>query len=362
LLARAIARLRAARRLLYAARMTHRLVLVAALAALAACGNKKEGSSKATASDEPAAAPAKQPLTAGFFGKQPAPLGLLAKVPWGAPAADARKAAPDLWRKDTKPDADYVSNDDPSIDGVTYGLGIDKESHKVSRMSVDLPVAARAMLATAWGPGKDAVDSVGKPRTYWFDPAGGWRAYVEPGFAKDVVSLDLHPYLPAAKLLGDGPDTLGFAPQGILGATIADVRARFPTTIVERSAQQAAAEQKQVGDFVGKDLDKELGPARADVRLDLPPTEWEDFWTRVQITWTDDGKVEDVWFDLPYEAYKPAKDEIFALITKKWGTGKEISFLGEKALLFGDKAPYAIVTDDQIQHAWNVRVTTKKPE
>ena len=338
--------------------MKLRVIVLASV--LAACGSKKEGA-PAPASGSSAEPAPKQKLTADFFGKKIAPPGLLAKVAWGSPVADARKAAPSFWSKDTQPDADYVGADDPAIADVHYGLGFDKDSKKVSRMNLSAPVAAGALVTAAWGPGKEAVDSIGKPRTYWFDAATGWRAYLEQGFGDDI-SLELHPYLPAAKLLGDGPDTLGFAPQGILGATVADLRTRFADTIVERTAAQESADQKKAGDFVGKDLDKELGPATADVRLDLPPTEWEDFWTRIQISWTDDGKVEDVWFDLPYEAYKPAKDEIFALITKKWGAGKPIKFLGEDALLFRDQPPFAIVTDDQISHAWNVRVTTKKPD
>src|SRR5262249_52027695 len=150
----------------------------------------------------------------------------------------------------------YYLVDDPTIDGVMYGVGIGKETKKVDQMSVTLPATAKAMIATAWGAGKDAKDSIQKPETAWFDPAGGWRAILQPGFDEKEVKLDFHPYMPAAKMLGDGPDTLGFAPQGILGATIADLRTRFGASLVEESQAQAAAEQKKVGDFVGSDISK----------------------------------------------------------------------------------------------------------
>jgi hypothetical protein len=343
--------------------MKLRMIMIAA--ALAACGkgDKKPSSSskaiEASGSPEAPAAPAKKPLAADFFGKAVAPPGPLAKIAFGASLDDARKAAPDIFAK--KADAYYLV-DDPAIDGVSYGVGIDKDTKKVDQLSVTVPAAAKAAIATAWGAGKDAKDSIDKPETVWLDPAGGWRAILAPGFDPKDVKLDFHPYLPAAKLLGDGPDALGFAPQGILGASIADLRTRFASTLVEENEAQAAAEQKQVSNFAGSDVSKDLGPAKPSVRLALPPTEWNDFETRVQIDWSDDGKVEDVWFDLPYAAYAPAKDELLALIKKKWGEPKDGEYLGDKALLFRDQAPFVVVVDDDITHAWNVRVLAQKPE
>jgi hypothetical protein len=352
--------LRAARLLLYAARMKLRSILI--VVALAGCGKgdkKAAPDQTASGSSEASAAPAKKPLTADFFGKKVAPPGALASIAFGSSVDDAKKAAPQIF---AKPSDAYFLVDDPAIDHVSYGVMIDKDTKKVSGLAVTVPGEAKAMLASAWGAGKDAKDSIDKPYTAWFDPAAGWRATAEPGFDPKDLKLDFHPYLPAAKLLGEGAESLGFAPQGILGATIADLRTRFGAALVEVNAQQAAAEQKKVGDFVGSDVSKDLGAAKPEARLSLPPTEWDEFETRVQINWTDDGKVDDVWFDLPYESYAPAKDELLALIKQKWGEPKDGEYLGDKALLFRDKPPFIAVVDDTIGHAWTVHVFATKPE
>jgi hypothetical protein len=327
-------------------------------AALLACG-KKDSSRSSSKSDEAEQKPAaKKPLSAAFFGKQVAPLGALAKLTWGSSVADAKKAAPDLFAK--ADDKDFQLVDDPQLD-VTYGIGFDKKTNKLNRMYVQLSPADAKLVEQAWGLGKPAKDSIGRDRTYWFDPAGGWRAYLEKGFGEDM-NLELYPYLPAAKLLGDGPDTLGFAPQGILGATIEDLRTRFPDTLVETDAATAKEQQKQVGKFVGKDLEKELGPASASVRLELPPTEWEQYWTRVETHWGDDGKIESAWFKLPYEAYPAAKDELKALFDKKWGApkeAKEFGKFGDPILVYHASAPRIFVKDDTISHGWDVHLSTK---
>ena len=326
---------------------------------LAACGKGDKKSAPSEADGSASAAPAKKALAADFFGKQVAPPGPLAKIKFGSSIDEAKKAAPDIF---AKPAEAYYLVDDPMIDGVSYGVGIEKETKKVDQMSVTLPAASKALIATAWGAGKDAKDSIQKPETVWFDPAGGWRAILTPGFDEKEVKLDFHPYLPAAKLLGDAPDALGFAPQGILGATIADLRTRFGASLVEESQAQAAAEQKKVANFAGSDVAKDLGPAKPEVRIALLPTEWEEFETRVQISWGDDGKVSDVWFDIPYGDYGPAKDELLALIKKKWGESKDGAYLGDKALMFRDQAPFVAVVDDDISHAWTVHVFAAKPE
>jgi hypothetical protein len=331
---------------------------LASVVLFAGC-DKKESSDKATKrEDTQETAKAKQPLTAAFFGKTVAPVGALAKLKWGSAEAEARAAAPELF---PKPDKDFQLADDAAIDKLTYGVGVDKETKKLSRMYVQLSPEGAPLVAQAWGPGKDAKDTIGRPRTYWFDAASGWRAYTEKGFGDDT-NLEFSPYLPAAKLLGEGPETLGFAPQGILGATLEEVRTRFGALVVETDAAKAAEQQKQVGNFVGKDLAKEVGAARPSVRLDLPPTEWEQYWTRIHTHWTKDGKVETVWFSIPYGPYAPAKDEIRALFDKKWGAPKEekeFGKTGDPIWVYRAKAPRIIVKDDTISHGWQVRLTAK---
>ncbi len=344
--------------------MTHaRFTCTAALlaTALLACGKKDSAdhSAKGDHAGEQGKPAAKQPLTAAFFGKTVAPLGELAKLTWGSTDAEARAAAPELFAK--ADDKEFQLVNDPQLEHVTYGIGFDKKTKKLSRMYVQLTPEGAKLVEAAWGPGKAAKDSIGRERTYWFDPASGWRAYLEKGFGDDL-NLELYPYIPVAKLLGDGPDTLGFAPQGILGATLEDLRARFPGTLVETDAATAKEQQKQVGKFVGKDLEKEIGTASASVRLELLPTEWGQYWTRVETFWGKDGTIESTWFKLPYEAYPAAKDELRALFDKKWGAPKEekeFGKYGDPILVYHAKAPRIFVKDDTISHGWDVHLTTK---
>ena len=300
---------------------------------------------------------ASKPLTAAFFGKTVGLVGALTKLKWGQTEAEARAAAPELF---PKPDAG-LQLVDAEIADVRYGISLNKETKKIDRLYVQVPASAAAMIATAWGAGKDGKDKIGRPRTYWFNAASGWRAYLEPGFGEDK-QLVFFPYVPAEKLLGDGPETIGFAPQGILGATVEELRTRFPDTIVETDAAKAAEQQKEVSKFAGKDLEKELGKAKPSVRLDLPPTEWEEFWTRIHTHWGADNKVEEIWFGIPYETYAPAKEELRAMFEKKWGKpkeAKEFGTAGDTILIYRAKAPRVIVKDNTISHQWDVRFSTK---
>jgi hypothetical protein len=343
-------------------------ILLASLLLAAACGKKDESSSSPKTTDkapptpaEPVAAAkpaptAKQPITPELFGKSPAPIGPLAKLTWGMSAEDARKAAPALV---PKKDGGYDAWTDPSLDGVRYGVGLDKDTNRVNRMNISLPANAKEVLEKAWGPGKPAKDTIGRPRTYWFDPANHWRAYLEPGFGDDV-SLELSPYVSAEELLAQSYQTFG-APDGMLEATLPELRTRFGEKLIETDAAKAAEQQKQLSQFTGKDLDKAVGKAKPSVRVELPPTEWESYWTRIQIDWSDAGKVSDIWFQVPYEAYEPAKEELRALFEKNWGKPKPGKYIVSKVDVYRAKNPWIAVEDDTIMHAWTVRIHAKPP-
>jgi hypothetical protein len=305
--------------------------------------------------EKPAAA---KPVTVELFGKTVAPVGALTKLKWDSTDAEAKAAAPELFAKLEK---DFSLVKDPTLD-VTYGIGFEKDTKKLRRMYVQLSPESAKLVEAAWGPGKAAKDTIGRDRTYWFDAASGWRAYLEKGFGENM-NLEFYQYMPAAKLLGDGPDTLGFAPDGILGATVEELRTRFPDTLVETDAAKAAEQQKEVGTFVGKDLEKQLGKANANVRVDLLPTEWEQYWTRIQTHWGKDGKVESTWFMLPFGPYAAAKDELKALFDKKWGTPKEekeFGKYGDPILVYRAKSPRIYVKDNTISKGWDVHLTNAK--
>jgi hypothetical protein len=326
--------------------------------AVAACGKKDDAKKSPESAAVTKEAPAKQPVTADLFGKKPAPFGPIAKLETGMTVDKVKAVAPNVAAaiKDH-----YARLDEPGIEGVAYNVNFDKDSNKLYSMSVRLPKGAQALLEKAWGPGKAAQDSIKRPRTYWFDADTGWRAFVEPGFGDDVT-LSYSKYLPIAKLLGDAPDKLGFAPDGILDASLEDLRKRFPDTLVETNAETAAKQQADVSKFVGKDISKEVGKAKPSVRVDLPPTEWAEYWTRVEIQWSDAGKVDGIWFDVPYEAYAPAKEEARAVFEKHWGPSKPgKDNMIDNVDVYRAKAPWVGVADDSITHAWQVRIKSAPP-
>lgn len=331
--------------------------------AVGACDKKKEsGAPEGAKSTERAgrepAKPAAKPVSAELFGKKVAPPGALGKLSIGMPAADAVKAAPDLFPKGTEDD--YQSTDAPGWEGVSFAVGLDDDTKtKVDRLTVSMPAAGKDAVIAAWGPGKEAKDSIDRPRLYWFDPETGWRAYLEQGFGDDV-NLEFHRYTPFEKFLGDAPDTLAFAPAGLLGATVEDLRARHAAHLVEKDAAQAAKDRADLEKFTGEKLDDKLGAAEPSVHLELPPTEWDAFWTRVNFHWTDDHKVRIVYFQIPYEAYAPAKEEILAFLKKKWGEPKPFKDYGRDKLLFREKAPRVVVEDDTISNAWSIEVSNEE--
>ena len=330
--------------------------VVVASALLAGCGKKKEDGDKASASAVKEATPSKA-LTAEFFGTKPAPVGLLAKLPWGTPRAEVKTKMPEFFREEDK--TKLLS--DPTIKDVTYGIDFNKDTKTLDRMYVQLPKAAKATIESAWGPGKEGKDSIDRPRTYWFDAEGGWRAHLEQGFGEEV-NVVFYRYQAAAKMLGEGPDGFGFASQPIVGATIEDLRANFKDSLVEETDEEAQKKQAEVSKFAGQDLEKKLGKASANARLELPPTEWEDFWTRVHFHWSDDGKVSTFWFKLPFEAYEPAKAELKAMFDKKWGTpkeAKEYGSTGDLIYIYRDKDPRITVKEDTISKGWDVKVSAR---
>ena len=334
-------------------------VTAVALTLAAACGGKKGDKASGGGDDKPS-----KQLDASFFGKRPAPLGMLAKTKWGSSIDAARTAEPALFdtpKAGDKPGDHTRLANDPELIGVEYSIGFDRESQKLSRMYLELPIEAKAMLATAWGAGKDATDGIGQPHTYWFDPASGWRAWTDKSYDDKRIDLDLSPYLPVAKLLGDASaqDQVGFAPQGVLGATIDDLRKRFPDVLVETDQKKANQDRKELNNMMGKDMGKDLGAAQPSVDLQLMPTEWASFTTPVHIEWDDTGHVEDFWFGIEYGPYPNAKADVRAQLDKKWPGGKPGTWIVDPATVSKVNDHYfVVITDDTIGKAWDVRITS----
>ncbi|HEY4181784.1 MAG TPA: hypothetical protein VGM90_33295 [Kofleriaceae bacterium] len=295
-----------------------------------------------------------------MFGKRPAPFGPLTKLTLKQSGDEARKAAPELF---SKPDSNGEIVASPDYAELSFATSIDKKSKKLDRIYAQIPKSAVPLVSQAWGKGIDTKDTIGRARTVWLDPDTGWRAILEEGFGESM-DLSFDRYLPATKLLGpDKGDKLGFAPDGLLGASLEDLRTRFKDTLIEEDEATAKKNREDLNKFAGKDLDKEIGKAKPDVRLELLPTEFESYWTRVQLTWGDDGKVSRFYFKLPFEGYDPAKADLKKLLDDKFGAPteeKEFGSTGDTIYVYHADNPHIYAKEDTISHGWDLTYEVKK--
>ena len=325
-----------------------------ACAALAVCvgatgGCKKEGAEGGEkAGEEKAAKPVeKKELKALFTGEKPALVGPLAKLTLNQTGDEAKKAAPEFF--ETK----YGILDAEDFEGVSYRPDVDEKTNKLTRVSVSLPKdKALEAISLAWGKPLEAKDSIDRKELYWFNPDTGIRAVLKEGFGDDM-DLEFTQYLPAKKLVGEGKDKFGFEPKPMLGMSVDDLRAAYGDQLIEQSADAAKKDREKLEKFAGKDLSA-LGQAQANVHIELLPTEWESFWTRVH-PYLKEGKVERYTFDLSFQAFPAAKDELMGLLKAKYGEPKEIDEYGQKKLVFNEN-PRVVVSENDISKSWFVEV------
>jgi hypothetical protein len=304
---------------------------------------------------EKAAEAKRKPIDVELFGKTvAAPSGPLSKLRIGMPVAEARAAAPELFEDEDG----YQLVDHPDYKDTNLGVGLDHDTKsKVSSLDVSFPTVGKDVLVAAWGPGIEGKDTIDKPIVYWFNPATGWRAILGEGF--DNLKVEFDQYTPYEKLLGEGKDKLGFEPQSTLGATAADIKARFGALAIERNQAQAEADRKNLEAFAEQKLD-DLGAPKPDIKLELPPTEYESYLTTVNFHFDEANKVESLRVGISYAGVPAAKEQIFAAIKKKWGEPKEIEEYGQKVLLFNEN-PRVEVEDDTIINSWDITISPLAP-
>lgn len=330
-----------------------------ALVGLALVGCDREGDGPASAGKvvEPTPAAAATSVKA-LLGEPGNPSGELARLMPGMTTDAAKAAAPDLMAS-FEPKLGSFSTAVVGLDGVRQIGYFSRDPQRLTRVAIELPPTLQGEVAATWGAGKVATDPVLGPRTMWHDPATGWRAGLKKGFAEDY-QLEFTRYLPAAALLGDGPDLAFTAGKPIVGATIADLRARYGAQLIEKDQAQADADRAALNQMMGKSVDGALGKAAPSAHIELPPTEWGSFWTRVHLIWKGD-RVD--WFttSIDYEEHPSAKDDLMALFEKKWGKPKQVSKYGKTQLVFRDAAPRVVVEDDTISHHWDIQVSAGRP-
>jgi hypothetical protein len=253
-------------------------------------------------------------LTSDFFGSHVIPPGDLAKLRIGMKLGEARSLAPNIIASRT--------GIPTSVDGVREFVAIDDKLGSVRSIYLNLPPHAEDLIDEAWSEGWRA-NELGHTVLVWPDPTTGWRATLRDalGYSHDLAYDN---FIPAARLLGEQPDSIDALPAPILGRPVDEVKKAY------------------------KD---ELSPGK-DLALVLAPTEWDRVATRVSLA-VSNSKVRELTFSLPYKPHPEARDVLLELFKQKWGEPKE---LDDKALLFHEDDPRVEIKDDTEHGAWVVEL------
>jgi hypothetical protein len=253
-------------------------------------------------------------LTSDFFGSHVIPPGELAKLRIGMKLGEARSLAPNIIAS--------RAGIPTSVDGVREFVAIDDKLGGVRSIYLNLPPHAEDLIDEAWSEGWKA-NELGHVVLVWPDPTTGWRATLRDalGYSHDLAYDN---FIPAARLLGEQPDSIDALPAPILGRPVEEVKKTY------------------------KD---ELSPGKELVLL-LPPTEWERVATRISLA-VSNSKVRELSFSLPYKPHPEARDVLLDLFKQKWGEPKE---LDDKALLFHEDDPRVEIKDDTEHGAWVVEL------
>ncbi len=211
-----------------------------------------------------------QPLTAGFFGAQVQPPGVLAGLRPGMSKTDLAQLAPR-----------YLASDVPAgPEDVRVTVDVAKSGHVRSVLVGGLPDNARAVLEMAWGKSAESDDG-----RVWFNPDRGWRAVL----VENLGALQFVGYIPAAKILGGGPG-IQLLSKPLLGTTREQIAAAYPT--MTRTS--------------GKHL-----------VIELPPDEGGT--GRIVLAFDQTQRARKMTIELPYDTTE-RRDELLKLMSTKWGT------------------------------------------
>jgi hypothetical protein len=253
-------------------------------------------------------------------------------------------------------DGDIKSEEYPDV---WFKADFDKDSKKLTRVYFNLPKAEAIKLMTAqWGEPKKATE-YDKEILWWFNPEAELRASLADSFTEGEAHIEFTSYWPTVKFLGEGPELAFQKDAPLLGLTVADLEAKYGPWIKKESAEEAAKSQEDIKKFAGEEAGALMGKPTASIDLEYPPTEWGKYWTPVHFMWTDDGKIDRVWFGIDFEPHPAAKDEIMALLKKKWGEPKEEEDLGDKVFVFSEE-PFIKVEEDTISNKWDIFIEPKR--
>jgi len=302
-----------------------RLLLLAALVlpiTLACAGGAPDG---APSTPPPAAAKGPAELLSG--GAAVIPAAFKGVVP-GMTRAEATQRLPALanqsWFKD------------PEWGELMFAVDIDESSGLVDRVYVNLPAAdAESAVSAAWGPPTRAKGPyTAFEKLLWWNAAAGVRANLGNALV-DTRPLEFTAYQPVSTMLGaQGPSFAFVGTEGVMGRDVTALGGQFGDRLVCSY------------DEGGKNLDvpwsklavKFPPDADHDYFLELPATEYGDYWTRVHLDFNDAGAVTRMRFSIPFEGNAAHRDATMALLKAKFGTeGEAVQELGKTRTRLAEK-------------------------
>jgi hypothetical protein len=249
-----------------------------------------------------------------------------------------------------------------AYEGIWFNTDFDDDTTKLDRVYFNMPKADAVKAATEkWGPPQEGTDSLDAKLLYWFNPAENLRVSIGDSYTEGEAQIEFTHYWPVAQLIGEGKELAFEKDAPLLGLTPAELEAKYPKWIKKESEDDAKKSQEDIAKLAGEDVKALMGKPTASIDLEYPPTEWGSYWTPVHLSWTDEGKLERFWFGIDFDGHPAAKDEIFALFTKKWGEPKEEEEYGDKIFVFSEN-PRIEVEEDTISNKWDVSVELPETE
>ncbi len=247
---------------------------------------------------------------------------------------------------------------DPAYPDIYFVADVGEDGKSITRLYFALPNKdAKATVSAKWGEPL-AGEELGRELFTWFNPKKGLRASLKPGFGEDW-DLEITHYRPYREFLGEGAELAFASPAPLLGADADTLRAAYPEVLIEKTQEDADADRKQLEAMVG-DKAQGLGAPKPSMHLEFGPTEYEKYWTRVNLSFDDEGKVRRFWFTLPWELNPAAKDEMMGFFESKWGKPQKTEELGEALWVFGE-SPRIEIKENTISKGWDLAVEAAQP-
>ncbi|PRP92164.1 hypothetical protein ENSA5_51110 [Enhygromyxa salina] len=316
------------------------------LLTLPACGKDDKKADEDTKTEAEAPKVEKKDPATLFTGDKVTMAPVYGAIKLGMTQEEAKAAMPELPEDGTIKSEAYPE--------IWFNTDFDDETKKLSRVYFSLPKADAIKFATEkWGAPKEGTD-LDKKVQWWFNPDDKLRVSIADSFTEGEAHVEFTSYEPMVQLLGEGKEIAFEKDAPLLGLTPADLDAKYAGFVKKESEEEAKKSQEDIAKLA-PEAKAVLGKPSASIDLEYPPTEWAKYWTPVHLSWSDEGKIERFWFGIEFEPHPPAKDEIFALLKKKWGEPKEEDDYGDKLFVFSED-PRIEVKEDTISGKWDIFV------